>query len=119
MSHPDIEESPAGSSQPGGDTHSRHFRAAGVLRGLALAAGVILFLTTLYFVNLGEALANIRTLGVALPIALWFSGLWHLVRTWLTPGPAVARSSAPTLLPARPVELPQCFRERPPAAGPV
>ena len=82
MSHPDIEESPAGSSRPGGDTHSRHFRAAGVLRGLALAAGVILFLTTLYFVNLGEALANIRTLGVALPIALAFSGLWHLVRTW-------------------------------------
>jgi phosphatidylglycerophosphate synthase len=82
MSHPDIEESPAGSSQPGSDTHSRHFRAAGVLRGLALSAGVILFLTTLYFVNLGEALANIRTLGVALPIALGFSGLWHLVRTW-------------------------------------
>jgi phosphatidylglycerophosphate synthase len=54
----------------------------GVLRWLALATGVILFLATLYFVDLREALVNIRKLGLALPSALAFSGLWHLTRTW-------------------------------------
>src|SRR5688572_860832 len=52
------------------------------LRWLALATGVVLFAATLYFVDLGEALATTRRLGVALPIALTFSGLWHVVRTW-------------------------------------
>ena len=52
------------------------------LRWLALATGVVLFAATLYFVDLGEALATTRRLGVALPIALGFSGLWHVFRTW-------------------------------------
>ena len=52
------------------------------LRWLALATGVVLFAATLYFVDLGEALATTRRLGIALPIALAFSGLWHVVRTW-------------------------------------
>jgi phosphatidylglycerophosphate synthase len=52
------------------------------LRWLALATGIVLFATTLYFVDLGQALATTRRLGVALPLALAFSGLWHLARTW-------------------------------------
>jgi phosphatidylglycerophosphate synthase len=48
----------------------------------ALAIGVALFCGALYYINFRLAAGIIRTLGVALPIALVFSGLWHLARTW-------------------------------------
>jgi len=53
-----------------------------VVRWGALAIGVLLFSVTLYYVNFRSAFGTIRHLGVALPLALLFSGLWHLVRTW-------------------------------------
>ena len=48
----------------------------------ALAVGVALFFVTLYYINFRLAFGTIRQLGVALPLALVFSGLWHLARTW-------------------------------------
>ena len=53
-----------------------------VIRGGALAVGVILFSLTLYYINFRLAFGTIRKLGVALPLAIAFSGLWHLARTW-------------------------------------
>jgi phosphatidylglycerophosphate synthase len=82
MSGTDANESSAASEPLDADAEPRPPRAIGVLRWLALATGIILFIATLYFVDLAEAAANVRTLGVALPIALGFSGLWHLARTW-------------------------------------
>ena len=60
---------------------TRHNRRA-FIRWAALAAGVILFFGTLYYINFRLAFGTIRQLGVALPLALLFSGLWHLARTW-------------------------------------
>jgi phosphatidylglycerophosphate synthase len=48
----------------------------------ALALGVVLFLAALFYVNVDLAVGTIRRLGPALPLALLFSGLWHLARTW-------------------------------------
>jgi uncharacterized membrane protein YbhN (UPF0104 family) len=48
----------------------------------ALAIGIVLFFAALYYVNFDLAAATIHQLGLALPLALLFSGLWHLVRTW-------------------------------------
>jgi phosphatidylglycerophosphate synthase len=48
----------------------------------ALAIGVVLFFAALYYINFDLAAETIRRLGVALPLALLFSGLWHLARTW-------------------------------------
>jgi phosphatidylglycerophosphate synthase len=48
----------------------------------ALALGVVLFFGTLYYINFQTAVGTVQRLGVALPLALLFSGLWHLVRTW-------------------------------------
>src|SRR5690349_9371022 len=48
----------------------------------ALAIGVVLFLAALYYINIDLAIGTIRRLGLALPLALLFSGLWHLARTW-------------------------------------
>jgi phosphatidylglycerophosphate synthase len=53
-----------------------------VVRWGALAVGVLLFSVTLYYINFRTAFGTIRHLGVALPLALVFSGLWHLARTW-------------------------------------
>jgi len=62
---------------------SRHKeRVDRVVRWGALAVGVLLFSLTLYYINFRTAFGTIRDLGVALPLALLFSGLWHLVRTW-------------------------------------
>lgn len=55
---------------------------ANVIRWGALAVGVVLFIAALYYINLSLAVGTIRRLGVALPLALFFSGLWHLARTW-------------------------------------
>ena len=48
----------------------------------ALAVGVVLFFLTLYYINFRTAFGTIRQLGIALPLALVASGLWHLARTW-------------------------------------
>ncbi len=53
-----------------------------VIRWGALAVGILLFAAALYYINLSLAVGTIRRLGVALPLALLFSGLWHLFRTW-------------------------------------
>jgi phosphatidylglycerophosphate synthase/uncharacterized membrane protein YbhN (UPF0104 family) len=48
----------------------------------ALAVGIILFAAALYYINISIAVGTIRKLGVALPLAIAASGLWHLARTW-------------------------------------
>jgi phosphatidylglycerophosphate synthase len=48
----------------------------------ALALGIVLFLAALYYINVDLVVGTIRRLGPALPLALLFSGLWHLARTW-------------------------------------
>jgi hypothetical protein len=53
-----------------------------LIRGGALAVGIVLFSAALYYVNVDLAIGTIRRLGLALPLALVFSGLWHLARTW-------------------------------------
>ena len=53
-----------------------------IVRWGALGIGVILFVVTLYYINFRLAVGTIRQLGIALPLVLVVSGLWHLVRTW-------------------------------------
>jgi uncharacterized membrane protein YbhN (UPF0104 family) len=53
-----------------------------VVRWGALALGVVLFSIAVYFIDFRAAFGTIKHLGVALPLALFFSGLWHLARTW-------------------------------------
>ena len=64
------------------EDHTRADRVDRLVRWGALAVGVLLFSITLYYINFRTAFWTIRHLGVALPLALLFSGLWHLVRTW-------------------------------------
>jgi phosphatidylglycerophosphate synthase len=52
------------------------------IRWGALTIGVLLFAAALYYINLTLTADTIRRLGVASPLALLLSGLWHLVRTW-------------------------------------
>ncbi|MGB2694562.1 MAG: lysylphosphatidylglycerol synthase transmembrane domain-containing protein, partial [Dehalococcoidia bacterium] len=60
----------------------RRKRRQNLLRWGALAVGVLLFFGTLYYINFRTAFGTIRQLGMGLPLALLFSGLWHLARTW-------------------------------------
>jgi phosphatidylglycerophosphate synthase len=53
-----------------------------LIRWGALGVGILLFAGTLYYINFRLAFGTIRRLGIALPLALVFSGLWHLARTW-------------------------------------
>ncbi|HMF60350.1 MAG TPA: hypothetical protein VK595_08260, partial [Vicinamibacterales bacterium] len=53
-----------------------------LIRWGALALGIALFSGALYYINFRLAVGVIRRLGIALPLALFFSGLWHLARTW-------------------------------------
>jgi phosphatidylglycerophosphate synthase len=53
-----------------------------LVRWGALAIGIVLFAAALYYINVNLAVGTIRRLGVALPLAIAFSGLWHLTRTW-------------------------------------
>ncbi|HJR58716.1 MAG TPA: lysylphosphatidylglycerol synthase domain-containing protein [Vicinamibacterales bacterium] len=55
---------------------------ADAVRWGALAIGVVLFAAALYYINVSMAVGTIRRLGLALPLALAASGLWHLARTW-------------------------------------
>jgi uncharacterized protein (TIRG00374 family) len=48
----------------------------------AAAIGAILFIVTLYYIDLQETLANARRLGFALPLILLPGACWHLLRTW-------------------------------------
>ena len=64
------------------NTPLRTPRAERVIRFGALAVGIFLFVIALYYINFQTAVGTIGELGVALPLALLFSGLWHLVRTW-------------------------------------
>src|SRR4029450_2850057 len=48
----------------------------------ALAIGIVLFLAAIYYIDVDLAVGTIRRTGPALPLALLFSGLWHLARTW-------------------------------------
>jgi hypothetical protein len=48
----------------------------------ALAIGIVLFFAALFYVNFELAAATVCQLGLSLPLALLFSGLWHLARTW-------------------------------------
>jgi phosphatidylglycerophosphate synthase len=57
-------------------------RRARLVRLGALALGLVLFAGALSYMDMPRAGATIRRLGVALPVALLFSGLWHLARTW-------------------------------------
>lgn len=52
------------------------------IRWGALAIGLALFAGALYYINVATAVRTIRQLGIALPLALLVSGLWHLTRTW-------------------------------------
>ena len=60
----------------------RNPRGERVIRWGALGVGIVLFAVTLYYINFRTAFGTIGNLGVALPLALLFSGLWHLARTW-------------------------------------
>ena len=60
----------------------RRKRRQNLIRWGALGIGVLLFFGTLYYINVRLAFGTIRQLGVGLPLALLFSGLWHLARTW-------------------------------------
>ena len=57
-------------------------RRQNLIRSGALAVGVLLFFGTLYYINFRLAFGTIWQLGMGLPLALLFSGLWHLARTW-------------------------------------
>jgi phosphatidylglycerophosphate synthase len=52
------------------------------IRWGALGVGILLFVGTLYYIDFRLAFGTMRRLGIALPLALLFSGLWHLARTW-------------------------------------
>ena len=56
-------------------------RANAIRRG-SLAIGILLFAAALYYINATITPGTIRRLGVAVPLALLLSGVWHLVRTW-------------------------------------
>jgi phosphatidylglycerophosphate synthase len=56
-------------------------RRSQALRWGSLALGVVLFTGALYYIGFRSALAIVRQLGVALPLAFLFSGLWHVART--------------------------------------
>jgi phosphatidylglycerophosphate synthase len=67
-------------SAPANTRESR--RRHNLIRWGALGVGVVLFFATLYYVNFRLAFGAIKQLGLALPLALVFSGLWHVARTW-------------------------------------
>lgn len=48
----------------------------------AALLGVVLFLFTLYYIDLDETIASASRLGLALPIVLVPGTVWHLLRTW-------------------------------------
>jgi phosphatidylglycerophosphate synthase len=61
---------------------ARRVHVERAIRWGALGVGIVLFSGALYYINFRTALGTLEHLGVALPLALLFSGLWHLARTW-------------------------------------
>lgn len=57
-------------------------RKANAVRWGALTVGILMFAAALYYINLTITVGTVRRLGIALPLALLLSGLWHLTRTW-------------------------------------
>jgi phosphatidylglycerophosphate synthase len=60
----------------------RRTRIRALLRWGPLVLGVLLFVGALYYINLALTLETVQRLGVGLPLALLFSGIWHAARTW-------------------------------------
>jgi hypothetical protein len=52
------------------------------IRLATLVLGVTLFTGALHYINIATTLESVRRLGLALPVCLLLSGLWHLARTW-------------------------------------
>jgi uncharacterized protein (TIRG00374 family) len=48
----------------------------------AIVIGILLFVLTLYYIDLDETIASARRLGFALPFILIPGTIWHLLRTW-------------------------------------
>ena len=48
----------------------------------AIAIGVLLFVVTLYYIDVAETVASAKRLGFALPVILIPGTIWHLLRTW-------------------------------------
>ena len=48
----------------------------------AALLGVVLFLVTLYYIDLDETLASASRLGLAFPVVMLPGAAWHLLRTW-------------------------------------
>jgi uncharacterized protein (TIRG00374 family) len=48
----------------------------------AAVIGAVLLVITLYSIDLEETVANVRHLGLALPLILLPGAAWHLLRTW-------------------------------------
>ena len=89
-----------------------------LIRWGALGVGVLLFSGTLYYINFRLAFGTIRRLGIALPLALVFSGLWHLARTWAwawcfpQPRSDQLRAAGARAPVGRGVQLPDAARDR-------
>ena len=49
---------------------------------VAIAVGVLLFVVTLYYIDLDATLADVRRLGLAFPLVMLPAVVWHLLRTW-------------------------------------
>lgn len=49
---------------------------------VAICIGLVLFVATLFYIDLEETLGSARRLGLALPLVLLPSTLWQLLRTW-------------------------------------
>jgi uncharacterized protein (TIRG00374 family) len=48
----------------------------------AVAIGILLFVVTLYYIDLDETVDSAKRLGFALPVILIPGTVWHLLRTW-------------------------------------
>jgi uncharacterized protein (TIRG00374 family) len=70
---------------------------------VAVAIGIILFVLTLYFIDYDETIANMRRLGLALPLILLPGTAWHALRTygWWVAFPDDARPAFTRLIRVR------------------
>ena len=48
----------------------------------AVVIGIVLFVITLYYIDLDETVQSASRLGLALPVILIPGAVWHLLRTW-------------------------------------
>ena len=47
-----------------------------------IAVGILLFVITLFYIDLQETMESASRLGLALPVILLPGTCWHLLRTW-------------------------------------